>query len=158
MAKCDEYVSRYSVCKNCSNEVVDCGREKCPVYKAPTADVVPKSEYDAVVSAVDNSTKEFLKLHDAYQEQKAEIERLQKALDEYEETSGLKQAKAEVASEIFAEIEKVIGNKYEYYVFDNRDIEGIEQDAIIAFADAMKKTFCELKKKYTGEKYNDEVV
>lgn len=44
MAKCDEYVSRYSVCKNCSNEVVDCGREKCPVYKAPTADVVPKSE------------------------------------------------------------------------------------------------------------------
>lgn len=32
------------------------------------ADVVPKREYDAVVSAVDNSTKEFLKLHDAYQE------------------------------------------------------------------------------------------
>lgn len=33
----------------------------------PSADVVPKSEYDAVVSAVDNSTKEFLKLHDDYQ-------------------------------------------------------------------------------------------
>jgi hypothetical protein len=40
--------------------------------------------------------------------QKAEIERLQKALDEYEETSGLKQAKAEVAKEIFAEIKKVL--------------------------------------------------
>ena len=31
------------------------------------ADVVPKCDYDAVVSAVDNSTKEFLKLHDDYQ-------------------------------------------------------------------------------------------
>ena len=40
MARCDEYVSRYSVCKNCNNEVVDCGREKCPVYNAPAADVV----------------------------------------------------------------------------------------------------------------------
>lgn len=53
--------------------------------KVYIADVVPKSEYDAVVSAVDNSTKEFLKLHDAYQN-----------------------AKAEVAREIFAEIENII--------------------------------------------------
>lgn len=39
-----------------------------------TADAVPKSEYDAVVSALDNSTKEFLKLHDDYQEAKSEVE------------------------------------------------------------------------------------
>jgi hypothetical protein len=32
---------------------------------------------------------------------------LQKALDAYEETSGLKKAKAEVAREIFAEIENI---------------------------------------------------
>ena len=44
----------------------------------PTADVVPKREYDAVVSAVDNSTKEFLKLHDDYQEAKCELEELKK--------------------------------------------------------------------------------
>lgn len=42
----------------------------------PSADVVPKSEYDAVVSAVDNSTKEFLKLHDDYQKAKSEVEKL----------------------------------------------------------------------------------
>lgn len=35
-----------------------------------------KAEIAALTSAVDNSTKEFLKLHDAYQDQKAEIERL----------------------------------------------------------------------------------
>ena len=45
------------------------------IDEIPTADVVPKSEYDAVVSAVDNSTKEFLKLHDAYQNAKAEVAR-----------------------------------------------------------------------------------
>ena len=100
-----------------------------------TADVVPKSEYDAVVSAVDNSTKEFLKLHDAYQEQKKEIERLQKALDEYEETSGLKQAKAEVAREIFEEIEFDIAN----LDFDSGETRAIAIEGVIA----------ELKKKYT---------
>lgn len=84
---------------------------------------------------------------------KSEVERLRKALDEYEETSGLKQAKAEVAREIFEEIEKVIGEQYENYVFDNLEIEGVEQDAIIAFADTMKRPFAELKKKYTGGKY-----
>lgn len=56
--------------------------------------------------------------------------------------------KSEVAK-IFEEIEKVIGEKYDYYVFDNRDIEGDVQDAIIAFADAMTLHFAELKKKYT---------
>lgn len=59
---------------------------------------------------------------------------------------------SEVAREIFEEIEKVIGNKYEYYVFDNMDIEGVEQDAIITFADTMKRHFDELKKKYNVEK------
>lgn len=34
-----------------------------------------KAEIAALTSAVDNSTKEFLKLHDTYQDQKAEIER-----------------------------------------------------------------------------------
>ena len=59
--------------------------------------------------------------------------------------------KSEV-KKIFAEIEKVIGEKYEEYVFDNLDIEGVKQDAIIEFADCMKEYFAELKKKYTEEK------
>ena len=35
-----------------------------------------KAEIATLTTAVDNSTKEFLKLHDEYQDQKAEIERL----------------------------------------------------------------------------------
>lgn len=58
-------------------------------------------------------------------------------------------------AEIFEEIEKVIGEQYENYVFDNLDIEGAEQDAIIAFVDVMKRHFAELKKKHTGEERNN---
>lgn len=54
-----------------------------------------------------------------------------------------------MTAEIFEEIEKVIGEQYENYVFDNLDIEGAEQDAIIAFVDVMKRHFAELKKKHT---------
>ena len=81
------------------------------------ADVVPKSEYDAVVSAVDNSTQEFLKLHDDYQEAKREVEMLQGALKAEERHNeltmemakkALANAKAEVAREIFEEIESKI--------------------------------------------------
>ena len=63
----------------------------------------------------------------------------------------VEKAKADVAREIFAEIEGVIGEKYEDYVFDNMEIEGVEQDAIIAFVDSIQKPFAELKKKYTEE-------
>ena len=50
------------------------------IRELPTADVVPKGEYDAVVSAVNNSTKEFLKLHDDYQKQKSERTELLRSL------------------------------------------------------------------------------
>lgn len=81
---------------------------KALIDKQPTADVVPR----------------------------AEVERLQKALDAYEETSGLKKAKAEVAREIFAEIEKLS------YRFMN--------DKHYIFGD-MVWDIAELKKKWEGE-------
>lgn len=56
------------------------------------ADVVPKREYDAV----DNSTKEFLKLHDAYQEQKKEIERLQAKIKMLTEPEDFAERKKEI--------------------------------------------------------------
>lgn len=43
------------------------------IDKAPTEDVVPRSEYELVVSALDNSTKEFLKLHDDFKQSKQEV-------------------------------------------------------------------------------------
>ena len=113
--------------------------------KQPTDDVAPKSDYDAVVSAVDNSTKEFLKLHDDYQDAIQMVERLKNMLDSYAFQYGTvtdKQAiinheRAEVAREIFEEIERLI--------------------KITAFADCwseggFKQDIAELKKKYTEEK------
>jgi hypothetical protein len=38
------YIEREKVCEICNNKGVDCGKEKCPVYKVPTADVVPIEE------------------------------------------------------------------------------------------------------------------
>ena len=35
-----EYINREEVCKLCDNKKEHCGKEKCPVYKAPTVDVV----------------------------------------------------------------------------------------------------------------------
>ncbi len=104
------------------------------VKASPTVDIVPRSEYDAVVSAVDNSTKEFLKLHDAYQKQKSEVNKLNYTLlgvmhsvDKWLEGEELEQdevnraitmrektlqiienTKTEVAREMFEEIESEI--------------------------------------------------
>ena len=66
---------------------------------------------------------------------KSEVERLQKALDAYEETSGLKQAKAEIAREIFEEIENFIPRFMVGYFSYESLTEGI----------------AEIKKKYTGD-------
>lgn len=104
------------------------------IRNAPTAEVVPKSEYDAVVSALDNSTQEFLKLHDDYQEAKREVEKLREinsllteAGQEWQQRYN--NAKAEVVREIDAMCIDFFGNfHYERYA--------------------------ELKKKYT-EKRND---
>ena len=97
-----------------------------------------QGEIDALINAVDNSTQEFLKLHDAYQKQKLEIEALRlenekmyvankeqqaeidsflESVDElqadkadvtYFKEQIIAKAKAEIAREIFADIEKFI--------------------------------------------------
>lgn len=69
--------------------------------------------------------------------------------------SAITQAKAEVAREIFEEIERVVGEKYELYVFDDIEMKDWEQDAIVAFADTMSEHFAKLKKKYTEEKKDE---
>ena len=129
------------------------------------ADVVPKSEVERLeeeLSKANAEVKNYMKVAE-YQQSlsvkryheikrlKEDIERLEKTLDEYEETSGLKQAKAEVAREIFEEIERVVGEKYNHYVFGNSDLDSTDQDAIINFSDTLSDCFAELKKKYTEE-------
>ena len=63
----------------------------------------------------------------------------------------INEIKVRLYKEIFEDFERVLGDVYEQYVFDNRDIEGVEQDAIIAFADTMRKSFADFKKKYVDE-------
>lgn len=100
------------------------------IEEVPTVDVVPKSEYDAVVSAVDNSTKEFLKLHDTYQKQKSEVVDL---LDDL-----IKEAR-----EIANRYEKS-ANETSDYDYARIEYRGCQMGALI-----VSFKIAELKKKYT---------
>lgn len=64
-------------------------------------------EIDALINAVDNSTKEFLKLHDAYQKQKVEIEALKIANEKM--YSATEETKAEVIEEYRQRVNKKMG-------------------------------------------------
>lgn len=158
MAECKE-----SICRNCFhsyvceqfNENKDDNNEKCHFFNdhyVPTADVVPKSEYDAVVSAVDNSTKEFLKLHDDYQEAKSEVDEWKERCIGWYEVSYLKsqrileleaelsKAKGEV-EQIFEEIEKILESS-------QTELVGVK----FYYRVIVDKRIAELKKKYAEGK------
>ncbi len=62
-----------------------------------------KAEIAVLTTAVDNSTKEFLKLHDEYQDQKAEIEKLQEVNADLNESLRLA---AEANKDLKAEVEE----------------------------------------------------
>ena len=57
--------------------------------------------------------------------------------------------KSETAREIFDEIEKIIDEKYNHYIFGNNDLDDLEHEAIINYSDDLSSSFDELKKKYT---------
>ena len=206
MARCEDCL-HYEVCKHHAKMLEEDGYEiefddtlevekQCGAFK-PTADVVPKSEYDAVVSAVDNSTKEFLKLHDTYQKQNVEIEALkianekmyiankaqevknewlEKELDSKqfrcdscdrimltgaEHRACVKQAKADVAREIFAEIENILDPMIQLnYAISVQHADPIERAKAISAEQALRAFrdyVAELKKKYTEGEPNGHV-
>ena len=62
-----------------------------------------KAEIAVLTTAVDNSTKEFLKLHDEYQDQKADIEKLQEVNADLNESLRLA---AEANKDLNAEVEE----------------------------------------------------
>ena len=64
-----------------------------------------KVEIEALTNAVDNSTKEFLKLHDKYQEQKAEIDKWMGRCRDWHEVA---EEKSKLVGEIFEEIDELI--------------------------------------------------
>ena len=122
------------------------------LIQAPTADVVPKSEVERLTInmnaygltakrlaeeneslqiELENMRRNLGDAREGWNDAECEAERLRKALDEYEETSGLKQAKADVAREIFEEADKI-------FMANCLSLETY-------------KAWCELKKKYTEE-------
>lgn len=126
------------------------------VEQTPTADVAPKSEVERLeeeLSKANADVKNYMKVAE-YQQSlsvkryheikrlKEDIERLEKTLDEYEETSGLKQAKAEFAREIFAEIQTAL--EYEYMSY------------LRAYDYTLQTRIDELKEKYTEGESNGE--
>ena len=81
----EEVIKALECCSDCECYNAK-AQEDCPLINVPfcknymrkqALDLInrQKAEIAALTSAVDNSTKEFLKLHDTYQDQKAEIER-----------------------------------------------------------------------------------
>ena len=88
-----------------------CSKTKCkdcPYNKNEKVDI-----FDITCSI--NMSKDAL---DLIKHQKSRIKELEKAYLKYEETSGLKWARAEVAREIFAEIERNIQAKINSMPFD----------------------------------------
>lgn len=65
-----------------------------------------RAEIDWLTSAVNNSTQEFLKLHDTYQEQRAEIERLEEASGRWNDIKMAKPAEADEYLVMIAGAEK----------------------------------------------------
>jgi hypothetical protein len=127
----------------------------CPLVDA--ADVAPKSEVERLTInmnaygltakrlaeenesleiELENMRRNLGDAREGWNDAECEVERLRKVIDEYEETSGLKQAKADVAREIFEEIERIFdGKKYVPYPLYE---------------------IAELKKKYTKENTENE--
>lgn len=128
----DEYIKREdlisTICMGCNEEFSEepCEPDCCAIRRAikniPTADVVPKSEVDNLeytLCGVMHFVDKWLEGAELEQNEvnraflmRAKtlltIEKLQHEVLEYEETTGLKQAKQDVARKIFAEIKEAI--------------------------------------------------
>jgi hypothetical protein len=75
MARYNDYVSRSEVCKVCLNKGIDCGKEKCPVNKAPTADVVPKSEVEKLKAIIADHKASEERWEELFSNTKTEVAR-----------------------------------------------------------------------------------
>lgn len=106
---------------------------KAALNRRPTADVVPKSEYDDLM-------EQFLIVD-------AECDRMEKA--ESKQCDDLIKAKADVAREIFEEIDKIFVD----YKID-RCLEKCGRRLIVSNGEGIEQMFAQLKKKYT-EREND---
>ena len=111
----------------------------CPLPDMPTADVVPKREVERLNKKIDALKR------DRYQV-------LPDGRLELLPRTDLYKIKAEVAREIFEEIDRIIDEKYNRFVFKDQPYDSDEEiDAIINYSDSVSDAITELKKKYTEE-------
>ena len=134
-------------------KAMECGEYKKLIdvsnalYEAPAADVVPREEADKYFAECKH-LQEMLEAATAGQEtlQKEtskwvkECEELQERLIEYEK---------DLARQIFGKIEKIIGEKYSFFVHKSEYDEEVE--AIINFSDSISNDIDDLKEKYIGD-------
>ena len=100
----------------------------------PTKLFVPRSEVEEIVKFKDM----------AYAELRSYNEELKAKLD---------QAKQEVAEQIFEEIDKIIEEKYNRFVFKPQQYDSDEEvEAIVNYNDVIVDSLAELKKKYIKDK------
>ena len=91
-------------CLNCPQWSEEWYSGMCNDFLKSVLDLINRQKVEIAVltTAVDNSTKEFLKLHDEYQDQKKEIEKLQEVNADLNESLRLA---AEANKDLKAEIE-----------------------------------------------------
>ena len=112
------------------------------IDEQPTADVVPKSEVERLEEELDDFTVASLA------ECKACGEKTRKVIEGLQKR--LANAKAEVAREIFEEIEKETARVYNDFMYHQENAPMIAP-YVIAFSDKIDIDIAELKKKYTGD-------
>lgn len=135
-------------------KALKCCREKdcgdCPLCEYPQSicewdaldyalDLInrQKAEISALTSAVDNSTQEFLKLHDTYQEQKEEIAMKNAEINAY---SIAKKFDAEYFNADIKKLEKENAElRMENHILATEYAERVRAEAIKEFADRLKE-------------------
>ncbi len=104
---------------------------RAEIENAPTADVVPRSEYEKLAfqfRELDIECDRLEKVEEQYNKLKSEVEELKKIYQTY--NKAIKHERQELAREIFAEVER--------FLFKNKTLINITD-------------FAELKKKHIGE-------
>lgn len=129
---------------------------KALIDRQPTADIVPKSEVEELLTRLNNAYEKIDMAED-------DVERLEQENEALKDTNEhlavlLAEAKSEVASEIFAEIENAL-TLLLLSVAEGREKDGIKyrqlHDGRVLSIEAIRYFIAELKNKYTEGTKNE---
>ena len=149
-------------CKGCSLNDLG-GIDKCISTLAQNTLALinrQKAEIERLISAVDNSTQEFLKLHDEYQEQKTEIESLSIALEVTRDNLGDTRKELNKAETEIERLKSMNQSKLDMIHDLRTELETARAEAIKEFADRLKESAfdCDVSFGYGREHYEKAVA